>query len=144
MQFVCHTSLSSFTDKVRVQLQSGSNALQGRAFYWRTGSLRRICDDGFSSNDARVICRQLGFGSLVTYYSDANNYATQRAFGWSYSRSYWLWRLACDGTELYLHQCRNGGWSPTCYGYEDVGVRCNSKCTSNTGLNFHSNWHSSF
>ena len=125
-----YTSVLSFVDSLRVQLRDGSNALEGRVFYWRTSSLRRVCDDYFSSNDASVICRQLGFGSLIRYYIGYPYYQTQQAFGYSYSTSYWLWRLQCDGTELFLHHCRHGGWSTSCSGYEDAGVQCNCKYTN--------------
>ena len=128
-----YTSVLSFVDSLRVQLRDGSNALEGRVYYWRTSSLRKVCDDYFSSNDASVICRQLGFGSLIRYYADFFSYQTQIAFGYRYSYSssyYWLWQLQCDGTELFLHHCRHGGWSASCYGYEDVGVQCNCKYTN--------------
>lgn len=126
----------SFVDSLRVQLKDGSNALEGRVYYWRTSSLRKVCDDYFSSNDASVICRQLGFGSMVRYYV---SYQTQYAFGFRYSYStsdYWLWRLQCDGTELFLHHCRHGGWSASCSGYEDAGVQCNCKYTIILDCNF--------
>ena len=125
-----HVHRCSLVDSLRVQLQGGSNALEGRVYYWRTSSLRKVCDDDFDSNDASVICRQLGFGSMIRYYVDYLSYQTQYAFGiqdYSYSSDYWLWELQCDGTELFLHHCRHGGWSASCYGYEDVGVQCNCK-----------------
>ena len=77
-----------------------------------------VCDDGWSTSDAGVVCRQLGFGS------------SGRRYGGTYfgqgSGPIWLDNVMCRGTELTLASCGHLGVGVTrsCSHYEDAGVRC--------------------
>ena len=44
-----------------VQLVGGSTTNQGRVEVCVGQTWGTVCDDGFYSNDARVVCRQLGY-----------------------------------------------------------------------------------
>ena len=52
-----------------IRLQGGSYSNQGRVEVYCNGQWGTICDDGFSSTDARTICKQLGYN----YYHNYNH-----------------------------------------------------------------------
>ena len=82
------------------------------------GEWGTVCDDGWSSNDARVVCRQLGFGSSGTAIGSAG-------FGQG-SGSILLKHVTCTGIESTLISCGNlvVGITRSCSHSEDAGVRC--------------------
>ena len=77
-----------------------------------------VCDDSWSTNDARVVCRQLRLPD-----SDAEA-VVSAAFGEG-SGQIWLDEVGCSGSESNLGECRHSGWgSHNCGHWEDAGVRC--------------------
>ena len=93
----------------RVEVYDTANAV------WGT-----VCDDRWSTNDARVVCAQLGYtGSNVgrPYY--------EAYFGRGIGRIL-LTQLACLGTEDDLRNCSSGidYALSKCRHYEDAGVSC--------------------
>ena len=82
------------------------------------GEWGTVCDDGWSSIDAGVVCRQLGLGSTGRSYSRA-------LFGQG-SGPIWLDSVSCTGSESTLVSCGHLGVNITrnCDHSEDAGVRC--------------------
>ena len=50
-----------------IRLQGGSYSNQGRVEVYCNGQWGTICDNGFGSNDAQTICKQLGYNYYYNY-----------------------------------------------------------------------------
>ena len=50
-----------------IRLQGGNYSNQGRVEVYCNGQWGTICDNGFGSSDAKVICKQLGYNSHSNY-----------------------------------------------------------------------------
>ena len=58
---MCYTFIGCVEGSVRLM---GSNSeLDGRVEICMNNTWGTVCDDGWTSRDARVVCRQLGFSS---------------------------------------------------------------------------------
>ncbi|KAL5509606.1 hypothetical protein EMCRGX_G005000 [Ephydatia muelleri] len=75
-----------------------------------------------STQDAQVICCQLGFSGTSVAFSNAY-------FGaGSSNQPIWLDGVNCLGTETNVGQCLSGGWGiHNCVHMEDAGVRCSGR-----------------
>ena len=109
---------------IAVRLVGGNSYNEGRVEVNYNGEWGTVCDDGWSSNDASVVCRQLGFRSYTTYYRNAY-------FGQG-SGPVWLDYLLCTGSESTIASCGHLGFNVTrsCSHYEDAGVRCYAQGTA--------------
>ena len=78
-------------------------------------------DDDFDVEEARVICRQLG-------YSDGMAVSANASFGQG-TGPIWLDELRCNSSDhTFLQDCPHGGWGThNCGHKEDAGVVCLSK-----------------
>ena len=96
----------------------GSSYNEGRVEVNYNGEWGTVCEYGWSSIDAGVVCRQLGFGSYGRSY---RSYYFGQGSG-----PIWLDNVACIGNESTLASCGHLGFNVTrsCYHYEDVGIRC--------------------
>ena len=103
---------------VTFRLVGGSSYYEGRVEVYYNYQWGTVCDDGWSSTDAGVVCRQLGYGSSGLAYSGAY-------FGQG-SGPIWLDNVQCTGSELTLASCVHLGFNITrsCSHSEDAGVRC--------------------
>ena len=99
-----------------VRLVNGSyNA--GRVEVYYNGSWGTVCDDDWDIDDARVVCRQLGFRYALNAYQNAHyGQGTGQIF---------LANIGCSGDELSLFGCTHRGIGiHNCYHGEDASVRC--------------------
>jgi hypothetical protein len=108
-----------FTDvSVRLRGPSRSNGT-GRVEVYYNGRWGTICDNYWDINDARVVCRQLGYQYTVRAL---RGYDVPDGAG-----QIWLNYVRCTGRERNLNSCSHNGWrNHTCGHYKDAGVECSS------------------
>ena len=117
--------------EIAIRLARGSSYNRGRVEVYYNGEWGTVCDDGWSSIDARVVCRQLGLGSSGTAIGSAG-------FGQG-SGSILLGSVSCGGSESILARCGHLGINviKSCSHAEDAGVICRgsqSMCVNNVSV----------
>ena len=91
----------------------------GRVEIFYNGQWGTICDDGWDINDARVVCRELGYQDVARALH-GNDVPDGRG-------PIWLDNVACVGNEKTLGNCTHRGWGKhDCSHWEDAGVECSS------------------
>ncbi|XP_013413127.1 deleted in malignant brain tumors 1 protein isoform X3 [Lingula anatina] len=85
----------------------------GRVEIFYAGEWGRVCKNGWSLNDAKVACRQLGFSGALAYWTLWSARGTSRVV---------LDQLNCAGTESRLDACTHGS----------IGYPSSSSCSSNS------------
>ncbi|XP_022088748.1 deleted in malignant brain tumors 1 protein-like [Acanthaster planci] len=104
-------------ESVVVRLVNGTNPYEGRVEVYYQDQWGTVCDDGWSIEDANVICRQLGLPPASQAWRGGH-------FGQG-SGSILLSSVACNGTESSIDQCSHDGWlNHSCSHADDVGVTC--------------------
>ena len=81
----------------QIRLAGTNSHYYGRVEVYYNGEWGTVCDDGWDTADATVVCRQFGF------YSSASAYGSAR-YGKG-TGSVWLSRLSCSGDESSLFDC---------------------------------------
>ena len=107
-----------FYSETKLRLQ-GPKIKQGtgRVEIFYQGKWGTVCDDNWDLNDAKVVCRQLGFLGVKS--------ALQGNKVVDGSGQIWLDNVACTGSEQLLTNCSHGGWGiHNCDHGEDAGVEC--------------------
>ena len=102
---------------IEIRLVDGPTRYEGRVEVYYNGEWGTVCDDGWDLNDAKVVCRQLGFGSVVA--------VRKQAYYGQGSGQVWLDELNCVGTELTIKDCPHNEWGyQDCFHGEDAGIEC--------------------
>ncbi|XP_070551036.1 scavenger receptor cysteine-rich domain-containing protein DMBT1-like [Ptychodera flava] len=104
-----------------VRLVGGSTPESGRLEIYHDGIWGTVCDDYFTSVDADVVCRELGF-----WQSSLSSSSSTRSYGQG-SGTIWLDDVECQGREISLVMCSHRGWGThNCGHSEDVGIICDT------------------
>ena len=121
-----------------MRLAQGMTTLEGRVEICRSNRWGTICDNNWDRNDAKVVCRQLGYSSAGTYIyslppctnfhyffllSILGAYPTYSASFGEGRGAILLNMLACTGDETMIANCTSGSLDQ-CTHSEDAGVRC--------------------
>ena len=89
----------------------------GRVEVFYNGEWGTVCDDGWNTADATVVCRQLGFHSTVRAYGSA-------LYGRG-SGPIWLSRLSCYRNESSLFECGQlSAKTKNCTHSDDASIIC--------------------
>ena len=111
------TTPSDGPSETDLRLVDGANAHEGRVEIYHAGEWGTVCDDSWTTNDAEVACRQLGYAGTAS----AHTHAT---FGEGTGRI-WMDDVRCAGDEERLADCGFRGWgSHNCRHSEDAGASC--------------------
>ncbi|XP_064010380.1 macrophage receptor MARCO [Pogoniulus pusillus] len=96
-----------------IRIAGGSN--KGRVEIFHQGSWGTICDDGWSIQNANVVCRMLGYSRAISAFTATAG--TGRI---------WLDDVNCHGNEHTILDCPKPDWGVNnCSHSEDAGVECN-------------------
>ena len=107
-------------DSAVLRLVGGATPREGRIEVYDASSMKwgTVCDDFWNRNNAKVVCRHLGFNDPI-----GSDYGTKR-FG-AGTGDIGLSNVDCDGVENSLLDCRAQKWNNSnCVHREDVGVVC--------------------
>nr|XP_032837241.1 receptor-type tyrosine-protein phosphatase beta-like [Petromyzon marinus] len=100
-----------------IRLAGNATTCQGRVEVFYNGEWGTVCDDFWSPQDAKVVCRQLGCG--LTAFAVSLAY-----FGLGNGRI-WLDDVQCSGYETRLSDCSHPPWGiHNCGHNEDASVIC--------------------
>lgn len=89
----------------------------GRVEVYQSGRWNTVCNNTWDINDARVVCRQLGFTGALRTVSGA-------AYGEG-SGAIWMVYVMCSGREEMLSDCPFLHLGPhDCSHSDDAGVAC--------------------
>ncbi|XP_072102775.1 scavenger receptor cysteine-rich type 1 protein M130-like [Mobula birostris] len=126
-----------------IRLVGGSDRCSGRVEVWHSARWGTVCDDGWSTDDAKVVCSQLGCPPAAAAISGAR-------FGQG-SGNIWMDGVACNGNESALGECSFRGWGiHNCSHRLDAGVNCTEpeirlvggshRCSGRVEVRYNAQW----
>ncbi|NXJ64577.1 MARCO protein, partial [Rostratula benghalensis] len=99
-----------FSSSIRI----AEGGRKGRVEIFHDGSWGTICDDGWSTQDATVVCRMLGYSRAISAFTATAG-----------SGQIWLDDVNCSGSENSIFDCPKPNWGVhNCSHGEDAGVEC--------------------
>ncbi len=106
---------------VSVRLSPSYSATRGLIQVLYNGTWGSVCSDGWGTEDAAVVCRQLGYQSVVSLFLASGD-------GLSFEGKIWISRSACLGTETSIGDCFSETvWGDNnCVHSQDMAVECSS------------------
>ena len=132
----------TYDNNRQIRLVNGSNNASGRVEICLGGVWGTVCDDGWDSNDANTVCRQLGYnhGMITTYtnleciiitiHNTERAIPTTRAYFGEGSGPIYLSRVQCTNHGMILVNCIIDNTEIyRCDHSEDAGVICMGKVT---------------
>ncbi|KAF1644335.1 Deleted in malignant brain tumors 1 protein, partial [Eudyptes chrysocome] len=109
-----------------LRLVGGPSRCAGRVEVLHNGTWGTVCDDGWGSPEGRVVCRQLGCGTLLSV-------APGTRYGEG-TGQIWLDEVNCTGEERDLSECRARPWGEhNCHHVEDASVECSDSSITALG-----------
>uniref|UniRef100_A0A8D0CW49 SRCR domain-containing protein n=1 Tax=Sander lucioperca TaxID=283035 RepID=A0A8D0CW49_SANLU len=125
----CHEGAGVYTllGKFSIRLTgSGSTPCSGRVEVYYNNTWGTVCDDGWDSDDAKVVCRELGCDTAMS--------APQSTYFGEGTGQIWLDDVDCLGNERSLTQCKHRGFGTHNCGHgEDAGVFCSGVSLAGSG-----------
>lgn len=113
-----------------MRLADGKTPLVGRVEVCKGGAWGTICDEYWDTNDATVVCRQLGYSvqGVVCYIlynsnSSVGSIAGRGSYTEGTKRTH-ISDLHCAGTESNIWDCSHNVISNDCGTDEDAYVQC--------------------
>ena len=106
--------------KIDVRLVGGADESQGRVEIGFYGAWGRVCDDFWDIQDAKVVCKMLGYPYAIAAIGPST-------FGDGSGRV-WVDNVWCKGEESTLLDCPLQGWGVlSCRQGDYAGVICSSE-----------------
>uniref|UniRef100_A0A8C0GP55 Soluble scavenger receptor cysteine-rich domain-containing protein SSC5D n=1 Tax=Chelonoidis abingdonii TaxID=106734 RepID=A0A8C0GP55_CHEAB len=108
----------TISEHTQLRLVNGPSRCAGRVEVLHDQQWGAVCDRSWDTNDAKVVCRQLACGAVLS--------VPDKAWFGEGSDPIWLDEINCTGTEASLTECRARLWGDhNCTHEEDAGVVCN-------------------
>ncbi|NXA23072.1 MARCO protein, partial [Ibidorhyncha struthersii] len=102
----------AFCSNPSIRIAEGGR--RGRVEIFYQGSWGTICDDGWGTQDATVVCRMLGYSRALSAFTATAG-----------TGQIWLDDVNCSGSEHSIFDCPKPSWGVhNCSHNEDAGVEC--------------------